>query len=99
MKLDYSGDAILTEYLESSKIGLHDYFETHYANRHTILSQQPKALNPSTSSAAPPHSPQKNFTARFQRKAKMVVNELEEYFKLEPEDFDLCHPIHWWMGR
>jgi hypothetical protein len=45
------------------------------------------------------HSPQKNFTARFKRKTKVVVDELEEYFKLEPEDFDLCNPIQWWMGR
>ena len=28
-----------------------------------------------------------------------VVDELEEYFKLEPEDFDLCNLIHWQMTR
>ena len=29
----------------------------------------------------------------------MVINELEEYFNLPPEDFETCNPIHWWMGR
>ena len=29
----------------------------------------------------------------------MTVNELEEYFKLLPEDFEKCDPIKWWVGR
>ncbi len=48
---------------------------------------------------APPCSPQKNFTLHFHWKAKVVINELEEYFNLPPEDFETCNPIHWWMGR
>jgi len=43
--------------------------------------------------------PQKSFTARYRRKDRSSVNELEEYFKLPAEDFDTCNPIHWWMGR
>ena len=44
-------------------------------------------------------SPQKNFTLRFQRKTNVDLNELDEFFKLQAEDFDTCNPIQWWMGR
>jgi len=27
------------------------------------------------------------------------MNELDKYFKLLPEDFETCNPIHWWMGQ
>jgi hypothetical protein len=27
------------------------------------------------------------------------IDELEEFFKLLPEDFDNCDPIQWWAGR
>ena len=29
----------------------------------------------------------------------MVVNELDEFYKLPQEDFDLCKPLEWWLGR
>ncbi len=29
----------------------------------------------------------------------MLRDELEEYFKLPREDFDLCSPLEWWVGR
>ena len=42
-------------------------------------------------------SPQKvNFTSRYQKKDYVVVNELDEYFKLPREDFDTCEPLNWW---
>jgi hypothetical protein len=44
-------------------------------------------------------SPQKSFTARYHRKEKPSVNELEEYFKLPAEDFDAYNPIRWWIGH
>ena len=100
MKLDYADDPILYEHLESSKGELYVYYETHYANRHTTpATQLSKPQMPTTSASVPAHSPQKNFTARFQRKTATVINELDEYFKLPPEDFERCDPIHWWMGR
>ena len=100
MKLDYAGDEMLAEYLESSKTNLYDYYETHYANKHSTPSQHasdpvPGPLNASTHS----RSPQKNFTLRFRQKAKAFTNELDEFFKLPQEDFDSCNPIHWWLGR
>ncbi|KAH9989385.1 hypothetical protein BJV74DRAFT_878162 [Russula compacta] len=47
---------------------------------------------------APPHSPQKIFMSHFHQKAKVVINELDKFFKLPQEDFKTCNPIHWWMG-
>ena len=98
MKLDYAGDTTLSQYLESSKVDLHLYYETHYAGQHSPL-QAHKPCLPLTAPPAPMRSPQKDFTAHFKRKMKAVVDELEEYFKLDPEDFDLCNLIHWWLGH
>ena len=104
MKLDYENDSQLAEYLECSKKDLHAYYESHYANRHLAptlnrpighTSQTPV----SSSTCTPLHSPQKNFTLRFQRKTKAAADELEDYFKLPAEDFESCNPVHWWMGR
>jgi hAT family C-terminal dimerisation region len=102
MKFDYKDDEMLSEYLESSKQNLYEYYETHYAGKHSARSQ---GTNPVTMPAishntlAPPHSPQKDFTSRFQRKEKVAINELDEFFKLPQEHFGTCNPIHWWIGR
>ena len=98
MKLDYANDPILSEYLELLKEGLYSYYETHYANKHTPT-QMSNAPQTPASSTVTPHSPQKNFTACFQHKTTTILNELDEYFKLPPEDFERCNPIHWWMGQ
>jgi hypothetical protein len=94
MKLDYAGDPMLSEYLKSLKKDLHKYYETHYANKHNPPSQisTPQAF--ASSLAAPSHSPQKDFTVHFHRKTT-TLNELDEFFKLSPEDFKTCDPIHW----
>jgi hypothetical protein len=39
MRLDYAGDESLAEYLESLKTNLYNYYETHYAGKHSALSQ------------------------------------------------------------
>ena len=99
MKLDYAHDPILSEYLKSSKKDLHEYYETHYANKHNPPSQISTTQAFSSSSlAAPLHLPQKNFTACFHWKTTTTLNELDEFFKLPPEDFETCNLIHWWMG-
>ena len=48
-----------------------------------------------------PTAPHKkvDFTKRYQKKDRVVVNELDEYFKLTREDFDTCEPLNWWRGR
>jgi hypothetical protein len=99
LKVDYANDPMLSEHLEQSKSKLFDYFREKYAHR--VVSTPPSIPSPSESVQTPKAlgSPQKSFTARYRRKEKPFVNELEEYFKLPAEDFDACNPIHWWMGR
>ena len=102
MKLDYEGDDSLATYLESSKMNLYTYYERHYKYKHPAPSQVTCSVSGQSvdiSAPGPIHSPQKNFTSRFQRKAKVAINELDEIFKLPQEDFKTCSPIHWWLGR
>lgn len=45
-------------------------------------------------------SPEKvNFTKRYQKKDRVLIDELDEYLKLPQEDFDTCKPLQWWAGR
>ncbi|KAF8502961.1 hypothetical protein JB92DRAFT_3145892 [Gautieria morchelliformis] len=67
MELDYAGDESLSEHLESSKKNLYEYYEAHYAGKHSASSQVTDPVpGPSAEASAPPHSPPKNFTSRFQ---------------------------------
>ena len=100
MKVDYADDPMLSEHLEKSKSDLFNYFHENYA--HAAISTQttpPSVPPPSVQTPPTVGSPQKSFTARYRRKEKVSINELEEFFKLPAEDFDVCNPIHWWMGR
>jgi hypothetical protein len=98
LKADYADDSILSDHLEGSKSNLFDYFNANYAN---AIPTPPSSSPPSTRVQPTPlaGSPQKSFTARYRRKEKTSVNELEAYFKLPTEDFETCNPIHWWIGR
>jgi hypothetical protein len=99
MKLDYTDDESLATYLESSKKNLYEYYEKHYADKHQVPSQATCSVPGQSVDNSAPRSPQKNFTSRFQRKAKVAINELDEFFKLPQEDFETCNPIQWWLGR
>lgn len=98
LKEDYADDLILSDHLEESKSNLSDYFNANYAN---AIPMPPSSSPPSTRVQPTPlaGSPQKSFTARYRRKEKTSINELEEYFKLPTEDFETCNPILWWTGR
>jgi hypothetical protein len=98
LKADYMDDPILSDHLEQSRSNLVNYFNENYANTIPAPSSLPPT-SASVRSAPTPGSPQKSFTARYRRKEKTSFNELEEYFKLPVEDFDMCNPIHWWTGR
>ena len=98
LKMDYAEDLMLSSHLEKSKTKLFKHFYENYANRCSIPLPAPSAVT----QPAPfddGGSPKKSFTARYRRKEKLSINELEEYFKLNTEDFETCDPIHWWMGR
>ena len=96
LKIDYSDDLILSNHLEDSKTSLFEYFNENYAAHNPTPSTPP----PTPIQALPADgSPQKSFTARYRQKEKYATNELEEYFKLPAEDFEICNPIQWWTGR
>jgi hypothetical protein len=96
MKADYADDLMLSNHLEQSRSDLIDHFNANYAN--TIPVPSSSLSPPIQSSPMMAGSPQKSFTARYRRKEKNSINELEEYFKLPAEDFDACNLIHWWIG-
>jgi hypothetical protein len=43
-------------------------------------------------------SPIRDFMARFKTATRSPCEELEEYFKLPPQDFS-CNPLHWWRAH
>lgn len=95
---DFSSEPELQAHLESAKASLEKFYLVNYACAASTSSSISRS--PSSSSVTSSGSPQKiNFTSRYQRKDRVSVNELEEYFKLSQEDFDTCEPLHWWRGR
>ena len=98
VKEDYASDIDLLTYLESAKQSLQDYYQINYANRNTT-STTTAAVAPtvSSSSSAEPASTV-DFVARY-KVSRVYINELEEYFKIPREDFNLCDPIKWWVSR
>jgi hypothetical protein len=99
MRADYADDLALCDHLEQLRFNLINYFNENYANIIPAPSSSPFTSIQSAPIAAGSESPQKSFMARYRRKEKPSVNELEEYFKLPAEDFDACNPICWWIGR
>jgi hypothetical protein len=108
MGADYANDDALVEHLKKSKTTLFNYFHKFYVNKVTAAatpdispssSAPSRVPSPSQSTPITFGSSKKSFTARYRRKDKPAVNELEEYFKLPLEDFDACDPIRWWVSR
>ena len=96
---DFATDPDLLAHLAISKEQLQVFFDTNYAprSRQTVSRQ---GSSTSVTSSGSHRSPQKvDFTKRYQKKDRVVVNELDEYFKLTREDFDTCEPLNWWHGR
>ena len=103
LKEDFTNEPELLAHLEASKKKLQQFYQKQYSRR-------PQSPNTSTSNNLPSTrtttsttvsgSPQKvNFTSRYQKRDRIAVNELEEYFKLPREDFETCEPLQWWRGR
>jgi hypothetical protein len=93
LKDEFADDSELLFFLEFSKEELHSYYKKHYADCTSF-----ESIPPSHTPAIINGSPQKNFTARFQ-KNRAIIDELLEFWKLPQEDFDACQPIQWWFGR
>ena len=104
LKDEFNDDAALTADLEASKIELESYFNDNYAARQpipllTATSSTSSILSASASSSKISRSPQKNFTSRFNQRKRTPSNELQEFWGLPQEDFDVCDPLQWWNGR
>ena len=102
LKSDCESDPLLVRDLNKAKKQLQAFYQTNYANRAQPLLSQPSQSLSSISSQTSSSLclPEKvNFTSWYQKKDRVVVDELEEYFKLPCEDFDSCKPLHWWLGR
>jgi hypothetical protein len=71
--------------------------EIHYLTNYAHKFSKPKATSTSTltTSAAPAF----DFMAQYCSQSKTEKDELAEYFKLPPEDFDHTDPIAWWHAR
>jgi hypothetical protein len=91
MKIDFANNVMLSKHLEESKLNLFIYF--HDNCTHAAISTPPSVASPSDQTSPIMGSPQKSFTARYCRKEKAPINELEEYFKLPTEDFNACDPV------
>ena len=100
LKEDFADDKILLKDLEDAKVGLHAYYDENYAAH--VHSSSVEDVNNTIPQAGPSSrgSPAKtNFTARNKWHQLQVIDELEEYFKLAPQDFHKCHPLEWWYAR
>ena len=64
---------------------------------HSLSSIAPTSMSSISSSSESSRSPQKNFTARFQRK-RTSPDELLEFWSLPQEDFETIDPLQWWLG-
>ena len=103
-----SGDKVLPQrkhaiHLEMAKANLGEYFKGNYLSPQASVENPRQSLSATTSlssitSSPCSGSPQKNFTARFQRK-RTPKDELTEFWNLPQEDFDTCDPLQWWHGR
>lgn len=99
---DYQDDQDLVDYLESSVLDLRMHYQRHYqaSTSHDSLAG-PIQLTQVTLSWALSSKNQwaVNFTARYSKREQLDHDELEEYFKVDQEPWELCNPLEWWVGR
>jgi hypothetical protein len=101
LKSDYMFDPSLIADLDKSKVNLKIFYQQNYAQHLQRAKIRPsQSLSSVSSRNSSGGSPEKvNFTSRYQMKDWILVNELDEYFKLPREDFEYCKPLQWWLGR
>ena len=98
LKDEFIDDPALTADLEASKSKLESYFKDNYMARQwpvpislsttTSTSSIFSDLSVAASSSTTSRSPQKNFTACFNKRKRTPSNELQEFWNLPQEDFD-----------
>ena len=98
LKDDYADDEELLDSLCQSKAALEMHFNQFYAGHHTsplTNSTLHQSSTVSMSGASQPH----DFTVHFQKHPQTLESEVKEFFKLLPQDFQSCNPIHWWYSN
>ena len=107
LKEEFNNDSTMLNQLEDSKAKLRAHFNAKYMS--SLMSSGSLSSTPSSSmlsvtsdsthtTSQTNSSPQKNYTAKFQRKCA-AVDELSEFWNLKQEDFEKCNPVQWWYGR
>ena len=102
LRRDCALDPMLLMDLNNVQDQLKTYYNKNYANWACRPSVQASQLSSSFSSASgsAPHSPKKvNLTSHYQKEDRVIVNKLDEFYKVPQEDFDSCKPLEWWLGR
>ena len=102
LRRDCASDPTLLTDLNNARHQLKTFYNKNYANRtcRTPLQSSRSSSSFSSASGSLPHSPEKvNLTLRYKKEDRVVVNELDEFYKLPQEDFDSCKPLEWWLGR
>jgi len=102
LRRDCASDPMLLTDLNNVQDQLKTFYNKNYANRTRQPPVQASQSSSSFSSASgsAPHSPEKvNLTSRYQKEDRVIVNELDEFYKVPQEDFDSCKPLEWWLGR
>jgi hypothetical protein len=77
--------------------GTSGYYCNFYAPRQSTDSHA-NIPAPSIASGSP-QKPEVDFTARYKKRSRAFIDEIEEFFKLPQESFDACDPIQWWAWR
>jgi hypothetical protein len=96
LKEDYAQDADLLADLEKAKSALHTFYHDNYSGFTSSTDKSSLTTAPVIRNGSPRKV---DFTARYKRTNRRVSDELEDYFKLGQEDFDMCRPLDWWWGR
>ena len=93
----YSGDPDLLQYLENTTMDLCHHYYVHYADRVVQCAAQPTRMCFGPADASPSKV---NFMERYRKKVEDPGNriELEEYFKLQHEEWEV-NPLQWWVDR
>ena len=106
LKDEFDDDFTMLNQLEDSKTKLQAHFNAKYMSSQASSGSAWLSSTPSSSmlsvtldsmytTSQTNSSPQKNYTARFQRK-HAAVNELSKFWNLGQEDFKKCNPVQWW---
>ncbi|KAF8813552.1 hypothetical protein BYT27DRAFT_7084757, partial [Phlegmacium glaucopus] len=105
LKEEFTDDPDLAKHLKDAtgKAELQTYFKENYPSPQASSSLSAPSLSlasPSSTSSisSSSGSPQKYFTARFQHKCTSP-DELLEFWSLPQEDFEIIHPLQWWLGQ